>query len=165
MDKFRKIAERLWYNKERMVLAIMVGVLCWNVYKVAYPPPEKEETKHLLPKGAIDADWARANTPASPLPRVSQQWDTVYTPSPFWYYSGQSELTNKRQGPQSAGITLLRIKQVVDKWRAQLRTTRTAWYDEGESFESFQLLKINPDEGTCEVRSEQLGKVIVLRLP
>ncbi len=164
MDKVRKIAARLWYNKERMVLAIMVALLCWNVYKVMYPPPPAKQTDYTLPKGEVtDVDLP---TPPKPfVPRMPQQWDVAFTPNPFWYFSGQKAEGGGDKERQDAGISLLRIKQVGDTWRAQLKTTRTAWYDEGEQFESFELLKIHPDEGTCEVNSQQLGRVIVLRLP
>lgn len=39
------------------------------------------------------------------------------------------------------------------------------WYSEGEPFESFVLLKINPQEGTCQVQSVAKGKVYTLKLP
>jgi len=165
MDKVRKIAERLWYSKERIVFVIMLGVLCWHVYRVVYPTPLEGLAEHRAPERVQETAGA-AELASLPL-RQSADWAGIYTPNPFWYFSG---LTAGESGPKKeavdAGIKLIRIKKVKDKYRAQLQTEgSTQWYDEGESFESFDLLKIDADAGTCQIKSERLGKVITLSLP
>jgi hypothetical protein len=158
--------ERLWYNKERMVLVVLVAVLCWNVYKVVSPGEETKEIPHALPKGAIDSNYSSVLPIPPPPPRTSAQWDTIYTPNPFWYFSAQTVSNDNRKGPEDAGIRLLDMKKVRDKHRVKLQTAAAEkWYYEGDAFESFELLSIDPDEGTCQVRSERLGRVITLRLP
>ncbi len=164
MDKLRKFFERLWYSKERAVLAIMVGVLCWNVYRVWYPVPLPEAAAHTAPQ-RVSEDEPTVNVPGLE-PRQTQDWVTVYTPDPFWYYSQLTANTEKTKDVQDAGIKLILIRKVRDEYRAQLQTeSSTKWYTEGDAFESFELLKIDPDAGTCQVRSERLGRVITLRQP
>jgi len=164
MDKVRKLAERVWYNKERIVFVIMLGVLCWHVYRVRYPADSPPEKAHNAP-GRVQETDAVAQAPGLP-PRQMADWAGIYTPNPFWYFSGLTAAANQPKEVVDAGIKLLRIKQVRDKYRAQLQTeSSTQWYDEGEPFESFEILKIDPDAGTCQVRSERLGRVITLSLP
>ena len=164
MDKVRKLAERVWYNKERIVFVIMLGVLCWHVYRVRYPAEVPPETPYSEPSRVQETD-AMAQSAGLP-PRQMADWVGIYTPNPFWYFSGLAAAANQPKEVVDAGIKLLRIKQVKDKYRAQLQTeSSTKWYDEGESFESFEILKIDPEAGTCQVRSERLGRVITLSLP
>jgi hypothetical protein len=165
VEKLRKIGERLWYNKERMVLAILVVVLGWNVYKVVNPPTGEKPPDYRPPSGALPPDWRPVEVPLPPDPRIPGQWEMVYMPNPLWYYSTQSPLP-KKTGEEDPGISLLRIRTVRDKACAQLQTANTRkWYYEGDAFESFVLLKINVDEGTCLVRSERLGRNVTLRVP
>jgi len=164
MDKLRKFFERLWYNKERVVLAIMVGVLCWNVYRVWYPADLLVAAAHSDPQ-RVSEDEPPVIVPGLE-PRQTQDWVAVYTPDPFWYYSQLTTNTEKTKEVQDAGIKLIRIRKVKDEYRAQLQTEgSTQWYTEGDAFESFELLKIDPEAKTCQVRSERLGRVITLRQP
>jgi len=164
MDKIRKLAERVWYNKERIVFVIMLGVLCWHVYRVRYPAELPAEIAHNAPGRAQETD-AVAQAAGLP-PRQMANWTGVYTPNPFWYFSGLTAAANQPKEVVDAGIKLLQIRQVRDKYRAQLQTeSSTKWCNEGDPFESFEILKIDPDAGTCQVRSERLGRVITLSLP
>lgn len=164
MDKIRKLAERVWYNKERIVFVIMLGVLCWHVYRVRYPAELPAEKAHNAPGRAQETD-AVAQAAALP-PRQMANWTGVYTPNPFWYFSGLTAAANQPKEVVDAGIKLLQIRQVRDKYRAQLQTeSSTKWCNEGDPFESFEVLKTDPDAGTCQVRSERLGRVITLSLP
>jgi len=169
VDKVKKIAERLWYFKERFVLVVLLIVLggnVYNLYRTAYPKEASKDTTYLLPKASLGEDWTPAPPPPPPVTRQPTKWPEIFTPNPFWYLANQANTSVKKQGAEDAGISLIRITTVQGKNRAQLQTASSKkWYYEGESFESFELLKIDPGEGTCQVRSERLGKVIALRLP
>lgn len=167
MDKIRKILERLWYNKERLVFVILVGVFCWNMYKVLNPEKDPEPPPLAPPKTSLDDERLPIEVPPPPPTPQSTQWTTIYTPNPFWYYSGGSKDDNQGpKGPEEPEIQLVRIQKVGDRYRAQLRTVnQTKWYDENEEFESFVLLKIDPENKSCQVRSEGSGRVITLRIP
>jgi hypothetical protein len=165
MEKLRKLFERLWYSKERIVLAVMVLLLCWNVYRVVYPAKMPEPPAHRPP--SRDTGDETLPTVLGFEPRQTEDWAAVYTPNPLWYYSGLRSQTNDRnkQAGREAGIKLLAIQKVRDTYRAQLQTeTSRRWYDEGAAFESFVLLKIDPEAGTCEVRSEGQGRVLTLKM-
>lgn len=163
MEKLRKVFEGIWDIKERIVLAAMVLLLCWNVYRVVYPAKTAEPPSHRPP--SRDAGDVSVVDASGFEPRQSQDWAAVYTPHPFWYYSGLGKNTDNKKEVKDAGIKLLGVKKVGKKSRAQLQTeSAKRWYDEGEKFESFELLKVDPDAQTCEVRSEGLGKVITLQV-
>jgi hypothetical protein len=163
-DKLRKIADRLWYNKERIVLAIMLLVFAWNMYRVLYPPPAKPLAKeHKLPKVTDDGTLPSQPVPRGPDVRAMTSWKTVYTPSPFWYYAVQSGKSGDEGKDKDAGIHLRQIKEMGGGvFRAQLETTARKWYSEGDKFEQFELQKIDPDAQTVRVYSERLGQVITL---
>jgi hypothetical protein len=159
MDKMRKFFEWLWLSKERFVLAAMVLVLCWNLYRVVYPEKLTELPTHRPPSRTFE-DEPLNTTPLAPA--QTQDWASVYTPNPFWALSGKSNKDDDKN--VDAGITLLEVRKVKDKARAKLQTESAArWYDEGESFESFELMSVDLEAKTCQVRSERLGKVITLQ--
>ncbi len=39
-----------------------------------------------------------------------------------------------------------------------------SWYYEGDRFESYAIISIDPDAKTCDVRSEAVGGVITLTM-
>jgi len=164
VDKIRKLVESLWYNKERIVFGVMVCILLWHVYGIFNPPPD--EAPLVLHEPNDDIKEVLKNIAAVPPPpdvRPLVPWEGIYTPNPFWALSGQSSILSRERG-DDADISLIQIQQGIGgRWRAQLRTNVTDWYDEGESFESYQLLKIHPENNTVEVRSDRLGKVLTLK--
>ncbi len=44
-------------------------------------------------------------------------------------------------------------------WRVRIRSaSRRGWYSEGDAFESYQLLSIDPETGCIVVFSEKIGR-------
>jgi len=166
VEKIRKLAEAIWYNKERIVLGVMVCVLLWHVYTIFNPPPPEEEPKELVVPRVENIPDAVKDIAASPDPpdeRPVAQWEGIYTPNPFWALSAQSSITS-RTSDAPADIRLIQIQEGrPGKWRARLKTNVMGWYDEGDSFESFQLIKIHPEDNSVLVRSDRLGKVLTLK--
>ncbi len=161
-DKLRKFVERTWYFKERIVFITMVGILCWHVYRGYNAPAEQAMAPHPYPSDTSDiTPPAPPERPPAPTPG---QWRAVFTPNPFWYTAAGGAASGQA-GTQDAGIKLLDIQEANGRLRAQLQTsTVTKWYNEGAKFESFELLSIDP-AGSCQIYSEQSGKVIELTLP
>lgn len=161
MDKIRKLADRIWYNKERIVFAILMVILGWNLYRALNPSDTDEERIYRFPKQDID-DRLDEQMPAPPAPPRLAQWKALYTPNPFWFNPSE----RRSEGPErseEADIVLLRIRDVGGKPRVQLRTaSATKWYWEGEQFESYQVFSIDPEAGTCQVRSERTGRNLTL---
>lgn len=166
MDKIRKLVDTLWYNKERMVFGVMVCILLWHVYGIFNPPPDENKPLVLQEPNKENIPKVIENIAAMPDPpdlRPLVPWEGIYTPNPFWALSGQSSILSRNQ-KNEADISLIQIQQGIGgRWRAQLKTNVTDWYDEGESFESYQLLKIYPETKTVEVRSDRLGQILTLK--
>ena len=167
MQKLLNISKWIWANKERMILIVMLCLLGYKVYEVVKDPGEiefkspptvstvlNEEKKELLELPPM---------PIAPPIRAPEDWTSLYRNNMFWYYSGaskQSDATTEEQ----ADITLVRIRTMPNgAVLAQLQTSSdTRWYREGDVFQQYEVLSIDPDAQTCEVRSERLGRVLTL---
>lgn len=172
MDKLRKIGSWFWYNKERMVLIIMVIVLAYRVYGVISPGeppswpaipipqtelPETEEERQALGMPGLP--------PVPPTDGLPGTYTSFYERNPFWYYSGRADDNdNDDIDPEDLNITLLKIQDVSGKPRAQLRTTSTTkWYSEGEQFEEFELVSIDPETESVVIYSERYSRQFTLK--
>lgn len=166
VDKILKILNWFWWNKEKFVLLILLGVLGYRVYVIVYPPPPPVE-KVYSPPGKEIPDALRP--PAPPLPpsvMVPGSYASLWRENPFWFFAGEPSTGGREEiTPRDLGISLLNIRRVGDRWRAQLRTrSTTKWYDEGEEFEQFILEQINPEEKTVVIFSEQYGRRFTLEM-
>ncbi|MDX9972423.1 MAG: hypothetical protein RBU21_05455 [FCB group bacterium] len=164
MDKLRKLGLILWQNKERMVLVILVAVLAYRVYKVmteTFEPPELSEGATVA---ATDSEAAGSN----PIPTdegSSENYRTLSERNPFWYYGARTEGTATEGINEEDDIALLDIQRSPGgQYAAQIQTTGTKWYQEGEPFESYQLLKIDPENRSVEVYSGKSGTTLTLTM-
>lgn len=165
MNKLNSIALSFWRYKERLVFAILLGVLCVHVYGLLPQEQESTEAGFAMPKKTV-AEGLVEDMPAPPTPRKLGDWKIVYTPNPFWYLSStQTSASNRSDSLEDADISLLRIQKTGDSYRAQLKhSSSRKWYREGEEFVSYKLLKIDPNAETCDVYSERLGRTITLKV-
>jgi len=166
LDRIRKIGIWFWWNKEKFVLLILVGILGYRVYVILYPPPPEKEEVHSPPRKEVPDELKPPMPPLKPAPLIPGTYASLWRDNPFWYFSGETKgsQTTGTITEKDLGITLLNIRQVGDKWRAQLRTrSTTKWYDEGEEFEQFILEQINPDDGSVVIYSEQYGRRFTLK--
>lgn len=167
----------IWLVKERMVLVVMVVFLVYRVYQVVYPPPMEEGPVIRAPKARLPEDAAERNElvqqatlPPPPPPRellaVPGNYAIVHRNNALWYYSAQRDTAGQGEvTAQSLGLSLLDIQRVGTRLRARLQTRSTArWYNEGEKFEEFELLQINPEQETVEVYAEQHGRRLTVQL-
>ena len=67
MEKIRKLVERIWYNKERIVFAILVVILGWNVYRALNPSDTDNPKVYRFPKHDI-SDRPDVEMPPPPNP-------------------------------------------------------------------------------------------------
>jgi hypothetical protein len=177
VDKLRKLGAWIWLVKERMILVVMVAFLVYRVYQVVYPPPMEEGPVVRPPKAKLPDDAAERNElvqqatlPPPPPPRellaVPGNYAIVHRNNALWYYSAQQGSTD--QGEITAaglGLYLLDIQRVGTRLRARLQTgSTTRWYNEGEKFEAFELLRVDPEQGTVEVYAEQYGRQLTVQL-
>lgn len=162
MDKLRKIGLWIWYNKERMVLAVMFIALCYQVYKVWNPEPIENTTfpppPDPDPEGKVDIP-----QPPPPLPPNPWSEPTNLLRNPFTRVGGASGGTT--QGEED--IKLLRIIPWRDgTLRAELQSSRERgdYFAEGESFDTYEVLSIDEAAGTVEVWSAKSNKRLTLSI-
>lgn len=171
MDKLQKIGSWIWYNKERMMLVVMIAVLAYRVYGVMYPEPSQTWSPISTPQAALPEDGEErqtlglpANPPAPPPIGFPGVYASLYERNPFWYYSGQAQQQSGQTArAEDLNIQLVDIQVAAGRPRARLKTIRTEkWYSENEPFEEFELLQIDPDAQTVVVYSERFGRPFTL---
>lgn len=172
MDKLRKIGSWFWYNKERMVLLVLVVVLGYRVYGVVYPGDPPVWPNIPVPQTALpetveerQALGLPGDLPLPPLSGLPGVYTSLYERNPFWYYSGRSQ-EDGADGDinvEDLNIELLDIQEASGEPRARLRTIRTtSWYSEQEQFEEFELVSIDMETRTVVVYSERYGRQFTL---
>lgn len=171
MDKIRKFFEWIWGSKERMVLAVMVVLLCWQVYKVVHPTVESPDPpipriRTELPDDPEELkDMALPEPPPPPPERTADtDYGSLYRNNPFHAIKGQQD--TKSATEDKPNISLKKIMTWADgSVKAQLKTkSATKWYAEGEEFESFRLMSIDMTAKTCEIYSEEHRKRFTLTM-
>jgi len=172
MDKLRKIGTWFWYNKERMVLLVMVVVLAYRVYGVVYPGAPPVWPHIPVPQTALPENAEERQTlglpgelPLPPLAGLPGVYTSLYQRNPFWYYSGQGQQQDSGEvSAEDLNIQLVDIQSASTGPRARLRTIRTTdWYSEREQFEEFELVSIDMETRTVVVYSERYGRQFTLQ--
>lgn len=160
----RKVAAWLWATKERMVLAVMVAVLVSRVYQVVQPPVSPAAGKNFQPPGSDESRLRERPgvPPRTPSPPSSGNWTNLWLTNPFTYVSpGDSSRRVIVEG-REIDLELLSIQQIPDgSYRVQIRSpSRRAWYSEGDPFESYELVSIDPDTECIVIFAEEIGKPV-----
>lgn len=174
MDKLQKIGNWIWYNKERMILVVMVLVLAYRVYEVLNPPPPRQWPPLASPRTQLPDDEESRQMlglPGSPPPRpgiaLPGDYVSFFDNNPFWYHSGTARQdTGADTRGADLNIQLLDVQVVRGTPRARLSTPggRPAWYDENEQFANqYELQRIDPETGTVVVYSERHRQSFTLR--
>jgi len=166
VNRVRKIGEWIWRNKERMVLAIMVCFLGFRVYQVVSPVDEESGRMPQPPSSTPTDDVELPGVPGPPPPPPpAEDYSLLWRINPFggWRASGRGG--TETQASEDLEISLLRIREVAPgQIRAQIQTPgRRGWYEEGDAFEAYELLSIDPDADTVVVFSERLERQVELR--
>ncbi len=148
-----------------MVLAIMVAVFAWQVYKVQNPPDVVEEAAPPIPRVVQPEDLAELGIPVPPPPPPPPpltDYRTLGRQNMFWYFAGQSaQPTAVEEAPP---LTLVNIMAWPDgSHRAQIQTAASRqWIGEGEDFEDYTLVSIDAAAGTVEVYDAKRNRTVVL---
>jgi hypothetical protein len=165
LDKARKIGQWLWLSKERIVLGVMILVFAYRVYLVAYPQETIEPLPLFAqPRSAVEPLIGDPDPQPMPPPPPPPIGDLVRS-NMFWVYA--RDVTDDNQvARQEINLRLINIIRNPDgSVRANLRTNRSYWVEEGAQFETFIVREVSIDDGYVVVFSEQLGDEIRLDLP
>ena len=145
-----------------MVLAVMVIFLCFRVYQVVQPAQSQTENKDFeLPRSEFPPDVETPGTPpripGNPSPR---NWTDLWRNNPFTYVRAGDSTRRNENSDQALDLEVLNFQETSGGiWRVQIRSaSRRGWYSEGEAFESYELLSIDPDLECIVVYAEGLGR-------
>lgn len=152
-----------------MVLAVMVCFLMFRVYQVVSPPDDNANSNRLPnpPRRDLPPDVETPGRPPQPPPPPpAQDWSRLWRFDLFQYKQPRDVgggSTDDSDGPD-VDITLLRIREVPGQgYKAQMKTaSRTGWYSEGDPFEAYELVTIDPDSNCVVIFAEQLERSITV---
>ncbi len=145
-----------------MILAVMVGVLCYRVYQVVNPVENPDEVIQIpRPPGQElppDVDIPEA-PPRVPLNhRDLGQNPDFKNRNPF-QYSRQGAQSDSGAELETSEVRVLRVLDQAGTVKAQIESPGTTeWYEEGEQFEAYTLVSINPETKCCEIYFENLRR-------
>lgn len=143
-----------------MVLAVMVIFLIYRVTEVVNPEvePVTQDYRPPEPRGIIEGG------PPPPVPPPPAPAPDMTRRHPFVW-----EGVNQGQGGDpdapDVDLRLLQLMEGRGGWRARIRSeVRTYWVTEGFKAEQWEVVEINPDEGTVVIYLYDLNDNVVLRV-
>lgn len=146
-----------------MVLAVMVGFLCYRVYKVLQPEEVVVSAPARKPLAELSPDAPRPSIPPRPPSAPdAENWASLFTRNPLVYVPGGVGSDTDDEDEFSIDLQVLRVRDVGGGTiKAQIKTSSSRkWYAEGQAFESYELLSIDVEEECCEIFAESLGRTI-----
>lgn len=168
MDYLYKFGMWLWRNKERIVLVVLVLFLCARTYRVVMGAAPQPVKPHPPVRSELPEDWNEAppRPPAPPaIPKPPKE--ALIRSNMFTVYGRPVEEGRTEEvTADSIGVKLIRIVPWKgNEYRAELLTKgrRPKRYSEGEQFENFRLVRIDPTNNSVEIWAEQYGRSFVLQ--
>lgn len=157
MEKLRKVGIWCWNAKERIILTLMVLLLGFRVYYLVSNSAADDLTTTLRNPGPVPA--IEPNRPPAIPPLASPMPVTPLTRNPIFVYTRPSTRggsSNNSTTNEDSKVQVLRIfPDENGKHKAQISTgSSRKIIPEGDSFESYTLMKIDPDTECCEIYSE-----------
>ena len=174
-SQLRKAGAWLWNQKEKMFLAALLIVLCFRVYLVLSPAQASSKTPDPAKKGATAANnkMSPENVP-DPGPRPASERAEDFRPlvrqNPFtiWSIAATGKSTSGSD-EETIDVTLNNIVKWRDGgYRAELSTKvsgKSDWYKEGEVFENYKLMTIDPTNKIVQIYSTAHDKTFELKMP
>lgn len=174
-SQLRKVGIWLWNQKEKIFLATLLIVLCFRVYLVLSPaeasskspePPKKTATAgggKLSPDNVPDP-------PPRPLSQRTEDFRPLVRQNPFTIWSvAATGKSASGSDEETIDVTLNNIVKWSDGgYRAELTTKVTGKskrYKEGEVFENYKLMSIDPVNKIVQIYSSAHDKTFELKMP
>jgi hypothetical protein len=172
MDKLQKLASWFWWNKERIVLLLMVGVLTYRVYEIASPaepenmPTPRSPLAELPPPAEAPEGLLPPSVPGRPPAGVPEDYGPLVRRNPWSFHASPAGGRTTVAGEQEEEISLLRIQMVRGEPRAQLRAgSQQRWVGVGQDFgNDYRVDEIDAEEGTAVVYAQRLQRPIQLEI-
>ena len=102
--------------------------------------------------------------PPNPLPPAPVPYQSLVSDNPF---TATTTTSDGRPGDERRPeMRLLAIREwgATGQYRANILTRTRGWYEEGEQFETYELVSIDPEAGTVDIYSEQHGQIFTYSL-
>ena len=182
-SKIRKAGLWVWNQKEKMFLGALLVVLCFRVYVVLINPPDVNGDpnppdlidKPPLPApsdqtGGFASPDAVPDPPARPIAERAEDYRPMVRQNPFtiWSLGAQGSGASDTEG-DSIDVNLINIVKWNDgTYRAELSTkvvTKPKRYKEGEVFENYKLMSIDPGNKSVTIYSSAHDKTFELKIP
>lgn len=168
MEKLRKFGIWVWDNKERAVLILVCLGLVYSVFRMINPPSPSDVTIPPAPRaaGTVEVPEPRMAPPEEDRPAYRR--DEVLARNPFWANPradrGEAPAEGRTQRAERDPITLERIMEMGDgSYRARLTMGRErGLVAEGDTFQGYQLLRIDGNGRTVELYNSDTGRSQIL---
>ncbi|MCC6796464.1 MAG: hypothetical protein IT366_15195 [Candidatus Hydrogenedentes bacterium] len=174
-SQLRKAGVWLWNQKEKMFLAALLIVLCFRVYLVLSPAQASTKTPEPPKKGAPAATnkMSAENVPdpgPRPVSERAEDFRPLVRQNPFTIWSiAATGKSASGSDEETIDVTLNNIVKWSDGgYRAELTTKVTGKskrYKEGEVFENYKLMTIDPTNKTVQIYSSAHDKTFELKMP
>ncbi len=127
-------------------------------------PPRRIPDPTNLPDEWTEEEGRPPAPPPNPLPPAPIPFQPLVNDNPF---TATTATTDGRPGDERRpDLRLLAIREwgTSGIYRANILTRTRGWYEEGEQFETYELVSIDPEAGTVEIFSEQHGRIFTYSL-
>ena len=160
MNRLRKIAGWIWRNKERMVLAVVVGILVFRVYQVVQPTTGTDDEATIPRPPSSSAPSAPPLSPNIVVQEKPEPRTALLVRNPFVWQAQGGPSTVVDAGSGKPALVLLRTQVRPDGTpEAQIRSGPSRkWYDVGSKFESYELTDIDVANQKIKIYSEEMRK-------
>ena len=173
-SQLRKAGAWLWNQKEKIFLAALLIVLCFRVYLVLSPAQASTKAADTQKKTAAAGGKLSPDSVPDPQPRPISERAEDFRPlvrqNPFtiWSIAATGKSASGSDG-ETIDVTLNNIVKWSDGgYRAELTTKvsgKSKWYKEGEPFENYKLMSIDPASKIVQIYSSAHAKTFELKMP
>jgi hypothetical protein len=151
VDKLRKFGAWLWLNKERMLLGVLVGFLCYRVWVIMEDVIIETNDQVVPPRASGNVGLGDAIPPIAPTAAPGAALTSLGTRSPFLYRPG---VAINSDGEAELDITLVDAPKVDRngdlKARIKPGKGRTKSYAVGKEVRKWIIIEIREDSVLVE---------------
>lgn len=170
-SQLRKAGVWLWNQKEKIFLAALLIVLCFRVYLVLSPAQASTKVVKTTPgTGSQLSPDSVPDPQPRPISERAEDFRPLVRQNPFTIWSiAATGKSASGSDEETIDVTLNNIVEWRDGgYRAELTTKvsgKSKWYKEGEPFENYKLMSIDPASKIVQIYSSAHDKTFELKMP